>query len=188
MFFCLGESSSTVSGVRFWALWCRWDINCTLSWLHINIHANAHLGIHIDVQVHGRQDTDAQHTFCCTQTLLYPGQKKSFQPRYSWGWSAVRSCDIELRFDIDATRGTARRELALQIEVDVAWYHMIALRINLMNISAVTIVLARVAHTHIHRDPLVALLVLSLLIGAGAAITRYGQPTPKMVVVDAASV
>ena len=27
---------------------------------------------------------------------------------------------IELRFDIDATRGTARRELALQIEVDVA--------------------------------------------------------------------
>ena len=33
----------------------------------------------------------------------------------------------------------ARRELALQIEVDVARYHMIALRINLMNISAVTI-------------------------------------------------
>ena len=38
----------------------------------------------------------------------------------------------------------ARRELALQIEVDVARYHMIALRINLMNISAVTIFLARV--------------------------------------------
>ena len=33
----------------------------------------------------------------------------------------------------------ARRELALQIEVDVARYLMIALRINLMNISAVTI-------------------------------------------------
>ena len=38
----------------------------------------------------------------------------------------------------------ARRELALQIEVDVARYHMIALRINLMNISAVSIFLARV--------------------------------------------
>ena len=35
-------------------------------------------------------------------------------------------------------------ELALQIEVDVAWYQMITLRINLMNISAVTIFLARV--------------------------------------------
>ena len=34
---------------------------------------------------------------------------------------------------------SARRELALQIEVDVAWYHMITLRINLMNISAVAI-------------------------------------------------
>ena len=34
----------------------------------------------------------------------------------------------------------------LQIEVDVAWYRMIALRINLMNISAVTIFLARVVH------------------------------------------
>ena len=33
----------------------------------------------------------------------------------------------------------ACRELALLIEVDVASYHMIALRINLMNISAVTI-------------------------------------------------
>ena len=38
----------------------------------------------------------------------------------------------------------ARRELALQIEVNVARYHMITLRINLMNISAVTIFLARV--------------------------------------------
>ena len=34
---------------------------------------------------------------------------------------------------------SARRELALQIEVDVARYHMIALRINLMNTLAVTI-------------------------------------------------
>ena len=74
-----------------------------------------------------------------TSLHVLPWPKKSLQPRYSWGWSAVRSCDIELRFDIDATHSTARRELALQIEVDVAWYHMIALRINLMNISAVTI-------------------------------------------------
>ena len=39
---------------------------------------------------------------------------------------------------------SARRDLALQIEVDVAGFHMIALRINLMNISAGTIFLARV--------------------------------------------
>ena len=33
----------------------------------------------------------------------------------------VKSCDIELLFDIDATRDSARRELALhRIEVDVA--------------------------------------------------------------------
>ena len=40
--------------------------------------------------------------------FYYPGQKKSFQPRPSWGWSAVRSCHIvrlERRFDIDVTRG-----------------------------------------------------------------------------------
>ena len=58
----------------------------------------------------------------------------------------VKSCDIELRFNIDATRGSARRELASQIEVDVAWYLMITLPINLMNFSAVTIFLARVVH------------------------------------------
>ena len=40
----------------------------------------------------------------------------------------------------------AHHELALQIEVDVARYHMIALQINLMNISAVTNFLARVVH------------------------------------------
>ena len=39
---------------------------------------------------------------------------------------------------------SAHRELTLQIEVDVAWFLMIALRINLVNISAVTIFLARV--------------------------------------------
>ena len=54
----------------------------------------------------------------------------------------VISSGIELRFDIDGK--FARREFALQIEVDVARYPMIALRINLMNISAVTILLARV--------------------------------------------
>ena len=39
---------------------------------------------------------------------------------------------------------SVRRELALQIQVNAACYLMIALRINLMNISAVTIFLARV--------------------------------------------
>ena len=78
------------------------------------------------------------------QGTYYPGQKKSLQPRNSWGWSAVRSCDIERRFDIDATRGICASRVALQIEVDIAWFLMIALRINLMNISAVTIFLARV--------------------------------------------
>ena len=39
---------------------------------------------------------------------------------------------------------SARRELTLQIEVDATWYHMVALRINLLNISAVMIFLARV--------------------------------------------
>ena len=54
------------------------------------------------------------------------------------------SCDIELRFDSDATRGSCASRARMQIEVDVARYHMIALRINLMNISALTIFLARV--------------------------------------------
>ena len=62
------------------------------------------------------------------------------------------SCDIELRFDIGATRSTARRELALQIEVDVAGYHMIALWINIMNISAVTIFLARVVCYNLYKQ------------------------------------
>ena len=55
----------------------------------------------------------------------------------------VKSSDIKLRFDIDATRarGSVRRDLALRIEDDLAWYHMIAVRINLMNISAVTILI-----------------------------------------------
>ena len=51
----------------------------------------------------------------------------------------VISCDIELRFDIDATRDLCASRALLQIEVDVAWYRMIALWINLMNKSAVTI-------------------------------------------------
>ena len=42
---------------------------------------------------------------------------------------------------------SVRRELALQIEVNAACYLTIALRINLMNISAVTIFLARVVCT-----------------------------------------
>ena len=47
-------------------------------------------------------------------------------------------------FDSTRPAVSARRKLALQIEVDVPWYHMIALLINLVNISAVTIFLARV--------------------------------------------
>ena len=46
------------------------------------------------------------------------------------------------------SRYHARRELALQIEVVVAWYRMIALPVKLMNISAVTIFLARVVVSH----------------------------------------
>ena len=65
--------------------------------------------------------------FCFGDQVLIPGsslatdflgvvplwrvaQEKFFQP-----W-----CDVELWFDIDETRGYVRRELALQIEVDVA--------------------------------------------------------------------
>ena len=66
------------------------------------------------------------------------------------------SCDIELRFDSDARDSRQLRvaswlQLALQIEVDAARYHMIALRINLMNISAVTIFLARVVYLGVKR-------------------------------------
>ena len=53
----------------------------------------------------------------------YPGQKNRYSreihevdPRSDH----VISCDIELRFDIDATRGPARHELAFQIKVDLA--------------------------------------------------------------------
>ena len=52
------------------------------------------------------------------------------------------------RFAATRLAVAARRELALQIEVDVARHHMIALRINLMNISAVTIFLARVVNNY----------------------------------------
>ena len=55
-------------------------------------------------------------------TNYYPGQKN----RYS---REIHEADLQF---------------VVQIEVDVAWYQMIALRINLMNISAVTIFLARV--------------------------------------------
>ena len=53
--------------------------------------------------------------------------------------------DIKLWLGTDATHGTCALWVGLQIEFDVAWYHMIVLRINLMNSSTVTIFfLARV--------------------------------------------
>ena len=66
-------------------------------------------------------------------------------------YSSIMWCRAISSFGSTSTRraDSARRELATQIEVDVAWYHMIALRINLMNISAVTIFLARIVlHAH----------------------------------------
>ena len=85
--------------------------------------------------------------FCVS---YYPGQKNRFGREIhevDRRYDHVISCDIELRFDSDATRAVAGgRKLALQIEVDVASYHMIALWINLMNILAVMIFLARVVH------------------------------------------
>ena len=77
----------------------------------------------------------------------YPGQKNRYSreihevDRRS---DHVISCDIELRFDSDATRGSCASRARVADRLDVARYHMIALRINLMNISAVTIFLARV--------------------------------------------
>ena len=85
----------------------------------------------------------------CSLTY-YPGQNKSVTAekfmRLIRQSGHVKSCHIELRFDVDAAHGSVHRELALQIEVDVAWYHTIVLPINptMMNISAVTIFLARV--------------------------------------------
>ena len=81
------------------------------------------------------------------EETYYPGQKNRYSREIhevDLQFDHVISCDIERRFDIDATRGICASRVALQIEVDVAWFLMIALRINLMNISAVTIFLARV--------------------------------------------
>ena len=77
----------------------------------------------------------------------YPGQKNRYSREIhevDLQFDHVISCDIERRFDIDATCGICASRVVLQIEVDVAWFLTIALRINLMNISAVTIFLARV--------------------------------------------
>ena len=82
----------------------------------------------------------------CTR-IYYHGQKN----RYS---REIHELDLRLDrvmsgFGSTSTRPAKPpcRELAFQIEVDVAWYHIIALRINLMNISAVTNFLARVVST-----------------------------------------
>ena len=60
--------------------------------------------------------------------------------------SLIMWCCAISSFGLTSTRPTAtvNRELTLQIAVNVAWYHIITPRINLMNISAVTNFLARV--------------------------------------------
>ena len=77
----------------------------------------------------------------------------------SWGWSAVRSHNMQFRLRSAARARDAqtcslhhrwrwcRTESRCRTEVDIARYHMIELQINLMNISAVTVLLARVVET-----------------------------------------
>ena len=92
---------------------------------------------------------------CCRSTTLAKNNRYSREiHEVDLQFDPVISCDIELRFDIDATRGSCASRACvatctrkLQIEVDVARYHMIALHINLMSILAVTIFLARVVQT-----------------------------------------
>ena len=66
--------------------------------------------------------------------IYYPGQKN----RYS---REIHEADLQFNHvmscDIDATHGICAPRA--RVEVDVAWYHVIALRINLMNISAATV-------------------------------------------------
>ena len=117
-----------------------------------------------------------EHVGTHDQSVYYPGQKN----RYSWEIHEVDlqldhviSCDVERRFDIDATRGICASLVALQIEVNVAWishdrtadqsHEYLSyndffgqgsrsteimqnndLNLYLMNVSAVTIFLARV--------------------------------------------
>ena len=91
--------------------------------------------------------------FLCSVCMFFalyilPWPKK----RYSWEiheadlqFDHVISCNIELRFDIDATRGL-RLCASRALVADRSRCRMIALRINLMNNSAVTICSARVVH------------------------------------------
>ena len=85
--------------------------------------------------------------------LVLPWPKKSLQPRYSWDWFAVRSCDIRRHRLRSATRLTMRRYRRIatmsnrsSISHDITWSDC---RINLMNFSAVTIFLARVVQVHL---------------------------------------
>ena len=78
------------------------------------------------------------------QQHILPWPKKSLQPRYSWDWSAVRSCDVMRHRLRSATRARDAQCRGLRRCRTEARYHTIALLINLMIISAVTIFLARV--------------------------------------------
>ena len=75
-------------------------------------------------------------------SIYYPGQK-SLQPRHSWDWSAVWSCDISQNRPWSATRARDTqlpRVVSMSnrssISHDFTWSDC---RINLMNFSAVTI-------------------------------------------------
>ena len=60
-------------------------------------------------------------SFSCK--YYYPGQKNRYSREIhevDLQFDHVISCDIERRFDIDATRGICASRVALQIEVDVA--------------------------------------------------------------------
>ena len=62
---------------------------------------------------------------------VLPWPKKSLQPRYSWDWSAVRSCDNELRFDNDNWHRHDQRCLRVEssrcrsklMSHDITWSH-----------------------------------------------------------------
>ena len=73
------------------------------------------------------------------QRKYYPGKKNRHSRDIREIDPTVVLCDIELWFNIVATLGKCASQVTLQIEVDVAWYRMIAPRINLMNISVATI-------------------------------------------------
>ena len=85
---------------------------------------------------------------------VLPWPKKSLQPRYSWDWSAVRSCDIMQHRLRSATRARDAQCCGRVGRVDVEPKLDItrsSLLISLMNISAVTIFLARVVYVFVSK-------------------------------------